>query len=797
MSPCEPPPDAAAAHGGKYLVTVFHTLQHTLLDAQAEGEDLHDWRERILSTILLVIVVLGSLAAVPSVLMAVSEGLWSVAWIDAIALAWVIVLWRHTGLSYRLRAWNLVALIYLLGMWFLLILGAASQIYLMAFPVMTALLLGLRPALVTLVINAVSLLGLGYAANADVPLIGFESQPLMKWVVITINFAFINSVITISCGVLLNRLSISLRQQRAIAHTLEEGKASLQKANEELRLTGTALKRLNDMVVITEAAPLDGPGPRIVFVNDAFERRTGYTREQVMGKTPRLLQGPRTDRQELDRIKAALRQQQAVHAELLNYTQTGQEYWLDLNIVPVTNEQGDLTHWVSVERDITERKQAEEDIHRLAYFDMLTGLPNRRMLLDRLEHVLATARRTPLQGALLYLDLDRFKNINDARGHAAGDALLASVGQRLVALMREEDTVARLGGDEFVILTSALPADHDAVGRAAMSIASKVREALEQPFLIMGESYSTSASIGVTLLPKPGLGSDDLLREADTAMYRAKTGGRNRIAFFEAAMQAEVEERLALEHDLARALTVRDQLALHLQPQVDRAGQTVGAELLLRWTHPVQGAIPPSRFIPVAEESLLMLRLGDWVMEEALRTQVRLQAAGQQLTLSINVSPRQFRQTHFVAHVQQLLAQTGANPNRLIFEVTEGLLIENLDRTIARMNEIVALGIRFSIDDFGTGYSSLAYLKRLPLYEIKIDKSFIDDTPTDPNDTAIVRNTLTKPTHMGLRVVAEGVETQAQADFLISLECDAMQGYLFARPQPVSTWLAGTHSSAA
>lgn len=789
MYPLALPPHAAAAHGGRHTVTAFQTLQQTFLTPQAENEELHNWRERILSAILLVIVTLGSLAAIPSVLLAWREGLVAVAWIDAFALAWVITIWRYRTLPYRFRAWNLLALVYLLGMWFLMVIGPASQIYLMAFPVMTALLLGLRPALLALVLNGVSLLSLGYAVNADLQMQGFESQPLLKWVVITINFMFINSVITISCAVLLNQLETSLERQRAIAQSLEKGQSHLQKANEDLRLTGTALTRLNDMVVITEAAPLSAPGPRIVFVNDAFERCTGYTREEVIGKTPRVLQGPRTSRIELDRIKAALGKQEPVHAELLNYAKDGQEYWLDLNIVPVTNEQGELTHWVSVERNITERKKAEEDIHRLAYFDVLTGLPNRRMLLDRLEQVLASARRSPVIGALLYLDLDRFKNINDARGHTAGDALLMSVGQRLSDLVREEDTVARLGGDEFVILTTHLTADHDAGGRAAMAVANKVREALEQPFTIHGEPYSTSASIGVTLLPKPGQSADGLLREADTAMYRAKAAGRNRIAFFEAAMQSEVEERLALEHDLAQAIT-QNQLALHLQPQVDRTGHAVGAELLLRWTHPVRGQVPPSTFIPVAEDSPLMLRLGDWVMEQAFRTQVHLQAAGHTLPLSINVSPRQFRQSDFVRRVSALLASTGANPARLVFEVTEGLLIENLDRTIARMNELAALGIRFSIDDFGTGYSSLAYLKRLPLYEIKIDKSFIDDTPADPNDTAIVQMILSMARHMGLKVVAEGVETREQADFLLAHGCDALQGYLFAKPAPVSDWLA-------
>lgn len=770
-------------------VAAFQILQRSLLVQQGEHEELRNWRERILSTILLVIVVLGGITAVPSVMLAVSEGLWSIAWIDAIALAWVATIWRARKLPYRFRAANLLALIYLLGLWFLFMVGPTSQIYLMAFPVMAALLLGLRPALLALVLNAVTLMGLGYLVNADLHVPGFENMPLLRWLVITINFMFINSVITISCAVLLNRLENSLERQRAIARSLQEGQVHLKLANEELRLTGAAVTRLNDMVLITEAAPLDDPGPRIVFVNDAFERRTGYTRQEVQGQSPRLLQGRRTSREELDRIKAALCRQEPVHGELLNYTKDGQEFWVELDIVPVTNDQGELTHWVSVERDITERKKSEEEIHRLAYFDALTGLPNRRMLLDRLTHVLASARRTPQVGALLYIDLDRFKNINDARGHAAGDQLLVLVAQRLAGLMREEDTVARLGGDEFVILTTRLAQDHDAGARSAMVIAGKVREALEQPFTLDGQPYSASGSIGVTLLPREGQNADDVLREADTAMYRAKAAGRNRIAFFEVAMQREVEERLTLEHELAQAISA-NQLALHLQPQFNPAGQTVGAEVLLRWHHPVHGQVPPSRFIPIAEETTLILHLGRWVLEQALHTQVRLQAAGHQLPLSINVSPRQFHQPDFVQQISALIERTGADPTCLVLEVTEGLLIENLDSTIARMNEIAALGIRFSIDDFGTGYSSLAYLKRLPLYELKIDRSFIQDTPTDPSDTAIVQLILSMAQHLGLRVVAEGVETREQADFLAAKGCDAMQGYLYARPAPVDEWLA-------
>jgi diguanylate cyclase (GGDEF)-like protein len=412
------------------------------------------------------------------------------------------------------------------------------------------------------------------------------------------------------------------------------------------------------------------------------------------------------------------------------------------------------------------------------------------MLLDRLGQVLATDRRTGQVGALLYLDLDRFKNINDARGHAAGDELLQQVGQRLLALMREEDTVARLGGDEFVVLSPHLVQAPDDGSRAAMTVAHRVREALEEPFLIDGQPFSTSASIGVTMLPRDALSPDDLLREADTAMYRAKAAGRNRVAFFRASMQAQLEARLALEHDLSQAIGA-GQLALHLQPQVAPDGRTVGAEMLLRWRHPVRGNVSPGEFIPVAEETSLILRLGEWVLEQALRSQVTLHNAGWRIPLSVNVSPRQFRQADFVTGITRLLEQTGADASLLVLEITESVLLDGLEGAVQRMEQLAALGIRFSIDDFGTGYSSLAYLKRLPLYELKIDRSFIQDTPGDPSDTAIVKLILSMAQHLGLRVVAEGVETREQADFLAAHGCDALQGYYYARPQPLDEWLTG------
>jgi diguanylate cyclase (GGDEF)-like protein/PAS domain S-box-containing protein len=463
--------------------------------------------------------------------------------------------------------------------------------------------------------------------------------------------------------------------------------------------------------------------------------------------------------------------------------------WRQGDAVPERLADGSVL-WHGFITDISARKQAEAHTHQLAYFDALTGLPNRRLLTDRIAHALSAAQRSAQMGALLFIDLDDFKKINDARGHAVGDQLLKQVAARLSQLLRGDDSVARLGGDEFVVLVGQLGPDAESAARHARAVADRVRALLETPYDIDGALYDSAGSVGITLFPKGHEHVDDLLREADTAMYRAKAAGRNRIAFFEPAMQAEVEQRLALEQDLREAVGSA-QITAFVQPQVDSHGREVGAELLLRWQHPRRGSVSPAQFIPVAEQTGLILPLGEFVILQACEALVRLRAAGQRLALSVNVSPRQFRKDDFVARVRALLAQTGAPADQLVFEVTEGLLIDDWEGALARMSELVALGIRFSIDDFGTGYSSLSYLKKMPLYELKIDRSFVRDTPADPNDTAIVQLILSMGRDLGLRVVAEGVETQAQADFLVAGGCPAMQGFLFARPQPLAAWLEG------
>ena len=410
--------------------------------------------------------------------------------------------------------------------------------------------------------------------------------------------------------------------------------------------------------------------------------------------------------------------------------------------------------------------------------------------MDRMQQVIAASVRSGQYGALLFLDLDHFKTLNDTMGHEVGDMLLRQVAERLKTCVRREDTVARLGGDEFVVMLHELSLHSEEAAAYARRVGEKILRTLNMPYSLAGLSHHSTPSIGATLMGGALQPSVDLLKQADIAMYQVKSQGRNALCFFDPQMQIAISVRAQLEGDLQAALAAR-QFALHYQPQFHLDGRIVGAEALIRWIHPERGLIAPSAFIGVAEESELIVPMGHWVLRTACEQLAAWEndARYRHVPLSVNVSERQFRQDDFVERVRHMLAHTGAHPANLILEVTESLLIEDLDDTIARMTEIVGLGVRFSIDDFGTGYSSLAYLKRLPLYELKIDKSFVDDTPDDPSDTAIVQSIISVASHLNLRVVAEGVETRAQADFLVASQCDCLQGYLFGRPEPLAAWL--------
>ncbi|WP_293603163.1 sensor domain-containing protein [Polaromonas sp. UBA4122] len=558
------------------------------------------------------------------------------------------------------------------------------------------------------------------------------------------------------------------------------------RSQEQLLLLQTSISRLNDIVLITEAGSFDAPGPRIVFVNDAFERQTGYSRDEVLGQSPRLLQGPLTQRAELDRIRSALQQSQPVRAELINYKKNGELFWMELEIVPVDYFSRGLTHWVAVARDITERKAAEDEIEHLAFYDTLTQLPNRQLLMDRLQHALSQSARHRKIGALMFIDLDNFKVLNDTLGHSKGDLLLQQVGERLSSCVRKTDTVARLGGDEFVVMLENLGDNPQVANAKTKVVGEKILAALSEPYNLAGYQHHATCSIGITSFSKDQESIGELLKQADLAMYQAKAAGRNSVCFFDPEMQAAATASAALNTELRRGLRNHEFL-LHYQPQVGRNGLMVGVEALIRWMHPERRMVFPDDFISQAEESGLILPLGKWVLETACAQLARWAKRPEtaMLSIAVNVSVRQFRHPEFVELVMTIINQSGICAHRLKLELTESLLATDIDVTIAKMGRLKNAGVTLSIDDFGMGYSALSYLKHLPLDQLKIDRNFVKDVLTDPNDAAIARTIIGLAQSLGLAVMAEGVETEAQRDFLARHGCESYQGYLFCKALPI------------
>jgi diguanylate cyclase (GGDEF)-like protein/PAS domain S-box-containing protein len=455
----------------------------------------------------------------------------------------------------------------------------------------------------------------------------------------------------------------------------------------------------------------------------------------------------------------------------------------EFSLTAMIDDDGNSTGLFALITDITQRKQAEEQIRNLAFYDVLTQLPNRRLLLDRLGHALASSHRSRQFGAILFLDLDNFKSINDTQGHDVGDLLLSEAAGRLQACVRDADTVARLGGDEFVVLLEGLHRTQAIAAAEAESVAENLRMAINRPFGIQGSEFHSTPSIGISLFNGHQASIDELLKRADVAMYQAKDAGRNAIRFFDPAMQASLDARIALLADLRRAMP-EHQMYLDYQAQVDLCGNVFGAEVLLRWRHPQRGLISPAEFIPLAEESNLILDMGHWVLQTAC-AQIKAwrdNSAARHLRLAVNVSARQFRQPDFVQQVETVMRENAIDPAQLKLELTESLVLDNVADSIAKMQALKALGVGFAMDDFGTGHSSLSYLKQLPLDQLKIDQSFVRDIATDPNDAAIVQTIIVMANSLGLDVIAEGVENQAQLEFLRERGCPAFQGYLFSRP---------------
>ena len=533
----------------------------------------------------------------------------------------------------------------------------------------------------------------------------------------------------------------------------------------------------------------------VIFMREGVIQLANHHAEQIFGHAPGTMRGLKTgviclsDEQFSamnDRANAAfIAVGGRYEDELCLRRLDGSTFWARTRgclLDPNAPEAGSI--WVF--EDITERKATEHEINSLAFYDPLTRLPNRRLLLDRLKQALASSVRSGRGCALLFIDLDNFKTLNDTLGHGMGDLLLLEVAQRLATCIREEDTVSRLGGDEFVAVLETLSENMEEAAAQAEAVGRKILSVLNQTYLLVGEEHHSAASIGITLFNDRQDTVEDLLKRADMAMYQAKAAGRNTLRFFNAEMQAAVTERAALEAGLHEAI-LKEQFLLYYQAQVSGDGQTTGAEVLVRWNHPQRGIVSPAEFITLAEETGLILPLGHWVLNTAC-TRLALWAKQPEmarLSLAVNVSARQFHRDDFVEQVLAVLERTGADPQRLKLELTESLLISNIEDVIAKMSELKKFGVGFSLDDFGTGYSSLSYLKRLPLDQLKIDQGFVRDILVDPNDAAIAKMIVALSESLGLAVIAEGVETEAQRDFLAHHGCHACQGYLFSRPLPL------------
>lgn len=548
---------------------------------------------------------------------------------------------------------------------------------------------------------------------------------------------------------------------------------------QELRVAAVAFES-QAAIMVTD------PAQRILRVNQAFVRLTGYSADEAIGRKPSLLQSGRQDKAFYQAMWQCLLSHGHWEGEIWNRRKSGEIYPEWLTISAVRDDHGALTHYVSTFSDISNLKVAESEIHSLAFYDPLTALPNRRLLLNRLAKAQAASNRSAQYGALLMIDLDNFKTLNDTLGHDMGDRLLVEVASRLTFRIREGDTAARLGGDEFVVMLEDLGEDAEAAGVQAEIIAEKIRLELARPYVMLGDGeYFHSASFGISLFCGHDKTTEAILKQADIALYKSKDAGRNTIRFFDNEMQTALDIRAGLEAGLRQALS-RNEFRLFVQPQVDGARQAIGAETLLRWQPPGKPMVAPGDFIPLAEETGLIVPIGLWVLDMACARLRRWadnpKTAG--LYLAVNVSARQFRQADFVEQVKAALARNEADPQRLKLELTESLLLDNVDGVVVKMQALRAIGVRFSLDDFGTGYASLSYLKRFPFEQLKVDRSFVRDITVDPDDAAIVRAIIAMGSTLRLNVVAEGVEADEPHAYLVEHGCQAFQGYLFGRPMP-------------
>ena len=544
-----------------------------------------------------------------------------------------------------------------------------------------------------------------------------------------------------------------------------------QQAEARIRYQASLLDKAQDAIVVRDLAH------RILFWNQGAERLYGWTRLQALGQSAQALLYD--DPAVFARATHTALEKGEWVGEITQHNRHGDTLDMEAHWTRIPGEDGQPPSILEINTDISARKASEREVQRLAFYDALTGLPNRMLLMDRMQQALASAERQRQGGALLFIDLDNFKTLNDTLGHDMGDLLLQHVAQRLGSCVRSIDTVARLGGDEFVVMIEQLSSEPAELARAARAVGEKILQLLSAPYLLAGYQYRSTPSIGIAPFDHGRTSVGELLKQADLAMYQAKTAGRSTLRFFDPDMQAAVTQRATLEGDL-RAALAKDEFLLQYQPQSDRTGRVVGVEALVRWQHPQRGLVAPAEFIGLAEETGLILPLGRWVLNQACKLLARWQGDPYlaQLTMAVNVSSLQFRDTNFVEDVLRVLAVNGAPANRLKLELTESLLVENMEATIATMEALCAHGVGFALDDFGTGYSSLTYLKRMPLTQLKIDRSFVRDLLTDPNDAAIIHTIIALSRSLGLEVIAEGVESIEQRDMLARAGCHFYQGYL-------------------
>ncbi|MBI5430923.1 MAG: EAL domain-containing protein [Nitrosomonadales bacterium] len=559
----------------------------------------------------------------------------------------------------------------------------------------------------------------------------------------------------------------------------------MRERGQQLRIAAAAFET-QEGILITD---LDH---RIIQVNQAFTQLTGYSAEEALGKTPDLLKSGRHDAGFYPGMWETIARDKYWQGEVWSRRKNGDIYPVWLTTTAITDADKRVTHYVSVFADITLRKEAEEQIHQLAFYDPLTNLPNRRLLVDRLNHAMASGNRNVDHGAILFIDLDNFKTLNDTKGHDVGDLLLIETAKRLQMCVRGGDTVARLGGDEFIVMLEGLGAEAEQAATQARAVGEKIRESLGHAYWLRDTEHLSSCSIGISLYHSRDITVDDLLKRADTAMYEAKSSGRNTLRFFDPSMQAALEERARLETDLRYAVA-QHQFELRYQVQVDAANRPVGAEALLRWMHPKRGEVLPAGFIAAMEETGLILPVGQWALEAAC-AQIKSWESRPylcELQLAINVSARQFHQPGFVEQVLIAINKAGADPKRLKIELTESVVLEDINDAAAKMRELKEVGVSFSMDDFGTGYSSLAYLTQLPLNQLKIDQSFVRNINIKHSDAVIVQTIIGMAASLGMEVIAEGVETEAQRAFLKQAGCTVCQGYLFGRPVPLEDFENG------